>query len=119
MMHPLQFNNRVALSSCNRPENKLSDNMIDAKSNLNSAALKNILRIIDIPFADFESKQNLIDEKLLGRRNPIAHGERRFISVEEYNEADREVRVLLNTFQQRIEDCIQNSSFSEKPAPEG
>lgn len=101
-----------------KPDKKLSDDMIDAESNLNSVVLKKILRIIDIPFADFESKQNLIDEKLLGRRNPIAHGKRRDINIDEYNEADREVRMLLNTFQRKIEDCIQNSSFAEKQAPE-
>ncbi|SBT09855.1 conserved hypothetical protein [Candidatus Accumulibacter aalborgensis] len=97
-----------------RPDKKLSDDMIDAESNLNSIVLRKILRIIDIPFGDFESKQNLIDEKLLGRRNPIAHGEKMVINFDEYNEADREVRMLLETFQQKIEGCIQNSSFVEK-----
>lgn len=101
-----------------KPDRKISEDMIDAESNLNSAVLKKILRIIDIPFTDFASKQNLIDEKLLGRRNPIAHGERRDINIEEYNEADQEVRLLLDTFQKKIEDCVQNSSFAEKPITE-
>jgi len=102
-----------------KPDTKLSDDMIDAESNLSSVVLKKILRIIDIPFVDFESKQNLIDEKLLGRRNPIAHGQKRTITIDEYNEADREVRLLLDTFQQKIEDCVQNSSFIVKQASEG
>lgn len=96
-----------------KPPTSLSDDMIDAESNLSSIVLKKILRIIDIPFVDFESKQNLIDEKLLGRRNPIAHGQRRSVTIDEYNEADREVRALLEIFQQKIENCIQNSSFAE------
>lgn len=102
----------------NKPDKKISEDMIDVESNLNSTMLKNILQIIDIPFADFASKQNLIDEKLLGRRNPIAHGERRAINVEEYNEADQEVRMLLDTFQRKIEECVQNSSFAAKPVSE-
>lgn len=101
-----------------KPDTKLSSDMIDAESNLNSVVLRKILRIIDIPFVDFESKQNLIDEKLLGRRNPIAHGQKRAITIDEYNEADRDVRLLLETFQQKIEDCVQNSSFVDRQAPE-
>jgi len=95
-----------------KPDTELSDGMIDAESNLNSDVLQKILRIIDIPFNDFESKKNLIDKKILGRRNPIAHGQRRTITIEEYSEADREVRELLRIFQRKIEDCIQNSSFT-------
>lgn len=96
-----------------KPSTNLSDDMIDAESNLSSTVLRKILRIIDIPFADFESKQKQIDEKLLGRRNPIAHGQRRTVTIDEYFEADREVRALLEIFQRKIEDCIQNSSFTK------
>lgn len=97
-----------------KPDTMLPTDMIDSESNLNSVVLRKILRIIDIPFAEFESKQNLIDEKLLGRRNPIAHGQRRVLSIDEYNEADREVRGLLQMFQTKIEDCVQGSTFAVK-----
>jgi len=97
------------------PDVLLSDDMINSEANLNSEVLRKILRIIDISFADFESKKNLIDEKLLGRRNPIAHGERRTLTIDEYSEADREVRDLLDIFQRKIEDCVQYSSFAKKP----
>lgn len=96
------------------PETRLSEDMIDAESNLNSKVLAKILRIIDISAADFESKKNLIDEKLLGRRNPIAHGERRTVTKLEYAETDKEVRALLDTFQRKIEDCVQHSYFLVK-----
>ena len=100
-----------------RPDKLLADDMIDSESNLNSQVLHKILRIIDIPFDDFESKKNLIDVKLLGRRNPIAHGQRQSLTIAEYSEADKEVRVLLNIFQQKIEDCIQESAFVDKSPP--
>lgn len=95
------------------PDTKLSEEMIDTESNLNSEVLSKILRIIDIPFGDFEPKKHLIDEKLLGRRNPIAHGQRWSITVDDYYEADREVRMLLNIFQKHIEDCVQNCAFAK------
>jgi hypothetical protein len=93
------------------PDVLLPDDLIDAESNLDSRVLGKILRIIDVPFVDFESKKNLIDEKLLGRRNPIAHGKKMSISIDEYSEADREVRELLDIFQRKIEDCVQYSAF--------
>lgn len=97
-----------------RPDIFLSDDMIDSESNLNSEVLQKILRIIDVPFVGFESKQNLIDEKLLGRRNVIAHGKRRTLTIDEYSEADKEVRALLDIFQRKIEHSILESAFAEK-----
>lgn len=89
--------------------------MIDSESNLSSQVLQKILRIIDVPYDDFESKTNLIDEKLLGRRNPIAHGQWRTMTIAEYSDADKEVRVLLDMYQRKIEDCVQESAFVGKP----
>ena len=97
-----------------RPENRLSERMIDTEANLSSDIFEKILRIIDIPHLEFASKKNLIDSKLLGRRNPIAHGQKRDILVEEYIEADKEVRLLIEMFQKNIETCIEESAFSKK-----
>jgi hypothetical protein len=102
-----------------KPDKILSTDMIDVEANLNSTVLKKILRIIDIPFLEFESKRNLMDEKLLGRRNPIAHGQRRMVTVDEYNEADREVRALLEVFQKKIEDNVQRGAFDARSVSAG
>ena len=34
------------------------------------------------------------------------HGQRRTVTLEEYYEADKEIRGLLHTFQRKIEDCV-------------
>lgn len=93
------------------PESLLPDGLIDTEANLDFDVLQKILRTIDIPCDDFVSKKNMIDEKILGRRNPIAHGERRSLTFKDYQEADDEVRELIDTFQGKLLDCIQRSTF--------
>ena len=53
----------------------INPNLIDTKSNLNTDVLRDLCRVCDIPFTDFEAEEHFIDELLLGRRNKIAHGE--------------------------------------------
>lgn len=101
------------------PDELLCEDMIDSESNLSSLVLERILRIVDIPQMEFESKKKLIDEKLLARRNSIAHGQRRQLTIDEYNEADREVRALLEIFREKIEDCVVRSAFSQAQCEPG
>lgn len=55
----------------------IPEKVIATKSNLNSEVLKEILHQIGLDENMFATKHNLIDEKLLGYRNPIAHGDYR------------------------------------------
>lgn len=52
-----------------------SEKYIDTQSNLNSAVLKELTQKLGISYAAYELKENLIDERFLGLRNAISHGE--------------------------------------------
>ena len=53
-----------------------SDAMADTKSNLNFEVFEIICNNIGIDISSLSLKKTLIDEKMLGRRNKMAHGEK-------------------------------------------
>ena len=94
----------------------LPTDIIDTESNLNFEVFSKILRLLDISSTPFSTKGNMIDEKILGRRNPIAHGERRKVNAEEFNNSESEVRDLIVQFEMHLLDCIENAAYMAKDA---
>ena len=60
-------------------------------------------------------REALIDESLLKTRNQIAHGDRIAVSATEYDTIEREIRGLIDHFQQLIETCIQQEKYRAFP----
>ncbi len=79
-----------------------SEKYIDTKSNLNSSVLEELTQKIGISYAPYELKENLIDEKFLGLRNPISHGEYRSIAEEDFLILYEEITSLIDTFKNQI-----------------
>jgi RiboL-PSP-HEPN len=46
----------------------INPKLIDTKANLNTDVLRDLCRICDIPYTEFESEERFINELLLGRR---------------------------------------------------
>ncbi|WP_437976293.1 MAE_28990/MAE_18760 family HEPN-like nuclease [Sorangium sp. So ce295] len=67
-------------------------------ANLNATVLDDILGLLGLDRVPYEAKRNLIDEKLLKRRNDVAHGE--LVSVDEatFRELYDEILQLLEQF---------------------
>lgn len=84
---------------------------IDTKSNLNSEVLKEIALKVDIDYSLFELKENMIDEKFLGLRNKICHGERVTVSESEFEILYIEVIGLVDLFKNQVINSIHTKSF--------
>lgn len=85
-------------------------NVIDTQSNLSTTALKEILWCLGLDYQLYESKEKIIDLKLVGRRNHVAHGESLTINVEDFVEMVDEVLGLMATFKNLLENsCITES----------
>lgn len=89
---------------------------IDTEANLNSRVLKKLMIMVDIDYSLFETKEKLIDESLLGKRNRIAHGERITIKQGDYIVMENEIRDLIDIFQNAIEDCVQSEKYKHPAA---
>jgi len=92
-----------------------TEKYIDTGSNLNSEVLKEITQKVGVDYSLYELKENLIDEKFLGLRNAVSHGEYRLITEDDFIELYTEVTSLINIFKNQIVNAaIQKSYLSEK-----
>ena len=87
------------------------DKHIDAKSNLNSEVLFDIIQKLGLDYTLFELKENLIDEKFLGTRNAISHGEYREIELDTFNDLYDEITDLINLFKNQILNATYTESY--------
>ena len=88
--------------------------VISTASNLSSEIFKEITHLLGIEFSPYSTKSMLIDSKLLGTRNNIAHGNYWLIDREEYLELHGQVIDMLNLFRNQIENAAINRDFTRK-----
>jgi hypothetical protein len=84
-------------------------NVVDTQSNLSTTVLKEIMWCLGLDYAIFEAKEKLIDLKLVGRRNHVAHGESMEIDKDDFLEMADEVLCLMVTFK----NLLENSAITE------
>lgn len=93
---------------------------IDTGSNLNSIALKDIVKKIGINYSHFELKANFIDETFLKKRHAICHGENIVITQIDFHIIYDEVFLLINLFENLARNWIATNEFlvaSSSPTP--
>ena len=88
-----------------------SEKYIDTRSNLNSEVLKELTQKIGISYAFYELKENLIDEKFLGLRNAISHGEYRIIEEEDFVVIYEEIISLIDIFKNQISNSVIQKEY--------
>jgi MAE_28990/MAE_18760-like HEPN len=85
--------------------------IIKTGSNLSSSVLRQILALLGIDYQPYEMKQILIDEKLLEKRNKIAHGEFLDVDVDSYRELHKEVIDMMDLFKDQIENHVEHQLY--------
>lgn len=110
LKNPIPFLDMRAEWPC-PPDELLPAEIIDTESNLNSQVLRRLIRIIDLDYTFFETKEKLIDESLLKTRNQIAHGNRIMVATVDYETIEQEVRAMIDKFQGEIENSIQIEAY--------
>jgi MAE_28990/MAE_18760-like HEPN len=88
-----------------------SKKYIDTKSNLNSEILKEITMKIGVDYSLYELKENLIDERFLGFRNAVSHGEYREINEEDFIGIFDEITALIEIYKNQILNSVIQKSY--------
>jgi hypothetical protein len=81
--------------------------IVSTASNLSSSILHEIVCIIGLDYSFYQTKQVIIDEQLLKRRNMIAHGESLpYLSLdrEEYRELQGQMLGMMEDFRTQVEN---------------
>jgi hypothetical protein len=101
-------------SGMNSRTDGLSKEEVNTKSNLNSEVLKNIIISLGLEYSSFASKSNLIDFKLVEKRNAIAHGRDVMVSEEEFVELLDDILSLMNDFRTQVDNSTVLSKYRKE-----
>jgi len=83
--------------------------VVETHSNLSTNVLKEIMWCLGLDYEAFEAREKLIDLKLVGRRNHVAHGEAIEIDHADFLEMIEEALGLMSTFK----SLLENSAITE------
>ena len=86
-------------------------NAVGTRSNLNSEVLTEILCLLGLDEKGYLLKKQLLDQRLVQKRNLIAHGKRVEIQAEDYNELHDEMIQLLQKFRTDVEDAAATKTY--------
>lgn len=100
----------------NQPSKIPYKNIIKTNSNLKMDILKEITETIGLDSSPYELKKMLIDQRLLGNRNQIAHGERLeklegISNISDFLELHKAVYELIELFANNIKTAAQNEDY--------
>ncbi len=85
--------------------------IVDTESNLSSNVLREIVWCLGLDYSPYESKEKLINSKMLDKRNHIAHGEFLDIDKDDVFELRDTVLSLLDTFKNQIENSVIQKAY--------
>lgn len=95
------------LSSPDRRFNRVNEDLINTKANLNFEVFTDICLVCNVPTHLFADKATFIDVVLLKRRNAIAHGEDTLVSIKELDEITNDTIGLMRAFG----DALENHAY--------
>ena len=84
---------------------------VQTGANLNSARFAQILCLIGRDVGEYESMNQLLDQKLLGNRNLVAHGRRVNVDADDYAELHTEIIRLVDMFRDDVENAAALGNF--------
>lgn len=84
---------------------------IEAGANLSSKVLRRLTTTLGIDYRPFETKAVLIDERLLGNRNRIAHGDYLVLDEDDALELLREIQALMDSYRDQIENAVAMKAY--------
>lgn len=93
-------------------------NRIDTQSNLNSSLFEELMFTVGLDTSRYQTYFMLIDERLLGTRNKIAHGEalqQLQLTKDSYLELHQKITEILEMLKEQIIDAAINKSYMNNP----
>ena len=91
------------------------EDVVSTASNLSSAILREIACLLGFDYSFYETKEVIINEQLLKRRNGIAHGEYLLLDREEYQQLHDEILTMMENFRTQIENNASQKLYLRNP----
>ena len=81
------------------------ERVISDESNLNMRVLNRILSLVGLDDSGYIEKKPILDHRLLGNRNSVAHGEQLEIDSSDYTSVHHDIVQLLDRFRTDVENA--------------
>jgi MAE_28990/MAE_18760-like HEPN len=91
------------------------EDVVSTASNLSSSILREIVCLLGLDYSFYETKEVIINEQLLKRRNGIAHGEYLSLDREEYQQLHDEILAMMENFRTQIENNAIQKLYLRNP----
>lgn len=85
--------------------------IIKTGGNPSSKVFREIVESIGLDFAIYETKQNYIDTDLLSNRHSIVHGERIFVSENDFDETLKNIIAIMYAFKEQILNAALDKDY--------
>jgi hypothetical protein len=91
------------------------EDVITTGSNLSSSILREISCILGLDYSFYRTREIIIDEQLLKRRNAIAHGEYLSLDRDEYRDLQRQILEMMEHFRNQVENSSAQKLYLRNP----
>jgi len=88
---------------------------VKTRSNLKSTVLREIVEMLGLDYGPFQTKEKLIDERLVDSRNSIAHGHYLLLDRHRYLELHEQILSLMQEFNDQIARAATTEAFRVTP----
>jgi hypothetical protein len=85
--------------------------IVQTASNLSSSIFREIVCMLGLDYSFYETKQILIDERLLAQRNTIAHGNYLQLDKQDYLEIHKQIISIMDTFRNQVENDAAQEKY--------
>jgi hypothetical protein len=92
------------LNQMNQKSSISYEEVVSTAANLSSSILREIVCLLGLNYSFYETKEVIINEQLLKRRNGIAHGEYLSLDRDEYQQLHDEILAMMENFRTQIEN---------------
>lgn len=91
------------------------EDVVTTGSNLSSSILGEISCLLGLDYSFYRTREIIIDEQLLKRRNAIAHGEYLSLDRDEYRDLQRQILEMMEYFRNQVENNAAQQLYLRNP----